>query len=145
MNCRAPLFVAPVVLLIVIAGCGGGNATNFNNVTVTVSPATATVPVSDQVTLQARVTGVSGTPVLTWAITELQTNGASGAQCNWLGTSPPAGPCPDGTIQGADASPYTPVTYHAPSAPGTFHVVAQWSTAFNPVITKNGMAVITVQ
>jgi hypothetical protein len=145
MNCRAPLFVAPVVLLIVVAGCGGGGGTNFNNVTVTVSPATAIVPVSDQTTLQAKVTGVSGTPALTWAITELQTNGASGAQCNWLGTTPPAGPCPDGTIQGADASPYTPVTYHAPNTSGTFHIVAQWSTAFNPVIIKNGTAVITVQ
>ena len=145
MNCRAPLFVAPVVLLIVVAGCGGGGGTNFNNVTVTVSPATAIVPVSDQTTLQAKVTGVSGTPALTWAITELQTNGASGAQCNWLGTTPPAGLCPDGTIQGADASPYTPVTYHAPNTSGTFHIVAQWSTAFNPVIIKNGTAVITVQ
>jgi hypothetical protein len=145
MNCRDPLFVASVVLLIVVAGCGGGGGTNFNNVTVTVSPATAIVPVSDQTTLQAKVTGVSGTPALTWAITELQTNGASGAQCNWLGTTPPAGPCPDGTIQGADASPYTPVTYHAPNTSGTFHIVAQWSTAFNPVIIKNGTAAITVQ
>lgn len=148
MNFRAPLFVAPVVLLIVIAGCGGGSGsgTNFNNVTVTVSPMIATVPASDQVTLQAKVTGVPGTPALTWSITELQTNGASGAQCNWLGTTPPAGPCPDGTIQGADASPYTPVTYHAPSTSGeTFHVIAQWSTAFNPVIIKNGTAAITVQ
>ena len=145
MNCRAPLLVAPLVLLIVIAGCGGGSGTNFNNVTVTVLPATASVPVSGQVTLQAKVTGVSGTQALTWTITELQTNGASGAQCNWLGTTPPAGPCPDGTIQGADASPYTPVTYHAPSASGTFHVVARWSTTFDPIIIKNGTAVITVQ
>jgi len=145
MNCCAPLFVTPFVLLIVIAGCGGGSGTNFNNVTVTVSPATATVPGGGQVTLQAKVTGVSGTPALTWTITELQTNGASGAQCNWLGTTPPAGPCLDGTIQGADASPYTPVTYQAPNTSGTFHVVAQWSTAFSPVIIKNGMAVITVQ
>jgi hypothetical protein len=145
MHCRARLLVAPLVLLIAIAGCGGGGSgTNFNNVTVSVSPATASVQVSGQVTLQAKVTGVSGTPALTWSITELQTNGASGAQCNWSGTTPPVGPCPDGTIQGADASPYTPVTYHAPSTSGTFHVVAQWSTAFNPVV-KNGSAVITVQ
>jgi len=145
MNCCAPLLVAPLVLLIVIAGCGGGSGTNFNNVTVTVSPATASVPVSGQVTLQAKVIGVSGTPALTWAITEQQAHDASGAQCNWLGTTPPAGPCPDGTIQGADASPYTQVTYHAPSASGTFHVVARWSTAFDPIIIETGTAVITVQ
>jgi len=37
--CRALFFVAPLVLLIVIAGCGGGGARfDPNKVTVTVSP-----------------------------------------------------------------------------------------------------------
>ena len=94
MNSRHSLFVTSLVLLIVIAACGGGGF-NENNLTVTVSPAAATVAESGQVTLQAKVTGVPGTPALTWTVTELQTNGASGAQCNWLGTTPPAGPCPD--------------------------------------------------
>lgn len=142
MNYRTRLLVATLSPLIAIAGCGSGN--NFDNVTVTISPAAVTVPLSSQVTLHATVTGVSN-PALTWTITELQINGASGAQCNWLGTVAPAGPCPDGTIQGADVSPYTLVTYHAPSTPGTFHIVAQWSTVFNPVIIKNGTAVISVQ
>jgi hypothetical protein len=145
-SCRALFFVAPLVLLIVIAGCGGGGGGfDANKVTVTISPAAPTVAASGQVTLQATASGTgSGTPLVQWSIAELQTNGASGAQCNWLGTTPPAGPCPDGTIQGADASPYTPVTYHAPSTSGTFHVVAVWQTFFNPIIIKQATSVITV-
>ena len=44
MNLSRALCVESVVLLIVIAGCGGGSGTDFNNVTVTVSPATASDP-----------------------------------------------------------------------------------------------------
>ena len=143
---RALFFVAPFVLLIVIAGCGGGGF-HANNVTVTVSPAAATVAASGQVTLQATVHSLcSGcVPAVTWTITELQTNGASGSQCNWQGTTPPAGPCPDGTIQGADAPSALTVTYDAPSTSGTFHVVAEWCDCLaNPAIIKDGIAVITV-
>ena len=91
-----------VVLLIVIAGCGGGSSSDPNNVAVTASLSAVTIPASGQVTLLATVKGSPGAPGLTWRIAELQTNGASGAQCNWQGTAPPAGACPDGTIQGAD-------------------------------------------
>jgi hypothetical protein len=144
MNSYRAFSVGSLVLLIVIAGCGGGSGVGPNNVTVTVSPAAVTIPPSGQVTLQATVTGSPGAPFANWTIAELQTNGGSGAQCNWSGTTPPVGPCPDGTIQGADAPPALTVTYHAPSTSGTFHVIAEWSTAFNPVITKDGTSVITV-
>ena len=141
MNSYRALCVGSLVLLIVIAGCGGGSGINLNNVTVTVSPAAVTIPANGQVTLQAMVTGSPGSPFAQWTIAELKTNGASGAQCNWLGTTPPAGPCPDGTIQGADAPPALTVTYHAPSTSGTFHIIADWSTE---MITKDGTSVITV-
>jgi hypothetical protein len=102
-SCRA-FCVVPLVLLVAMAGCGGGSSFDPNNVTVTVSPPAITIPASGQVTLQATVKGSPAAPALTWSIAELQTNGASGSQCNWSGATPPAGPCPDGTIQGADAS-----------------------------------------
>jgi hypothetical protein len=146
-NYRALFFVTPLVLLIVIAGCGGGGF-NENKVTVSVSPAAAPVAASGQVTLQATVRGLcsSCAPLVTWSIVELQTNGASGSQCNWQGTTPPAGPCPDGTIQGADAPPALTVTYHAPSASSTFHVTAEWCDCLaNPPVVKDGTAAITVQ
>jgi hypothetical protein len=140
MNLSRALFVESLVLLIVIAGCGGSSF-DPNNVTVTVSPPAVTIPASGQVTLQATVKGSPAAPALTWSIAELQTNGASGSQCNWSGTTPPAGPCPDGTIQGADASSPT-VTYLAPSTSGTFHVIAQ--ATVSSTLVKEGTAVITV-
>jgi hypothetical protein len=142
MNLSRALCMGSFALLIITAGCGGGSGFDTNNVTVTVSPSSVTIPASGQVTLQATVEGSPAAPALTWTITELQTNGASGSQCNWQGTTPPAGPCPDGTIQGADASPYTPVTYLAPSTSGTFHVVAQDDVSLTSV--KSGTAVVTV-
>jgi hypothetical protein len=144
INHRSAYFLALLWLLLIFPACGG-SSTNFNNVVVTVSPSSTTATTGQQVTLKATVTGISGTQALTWTIVELQANGASGAQCNWLGWTPPAGPCPDGTIQGADVSPYTPVTYNAPTTTGTFHVQVQWSTAFTPVVTKTAVATIIVQ
>ncbi len=150
MNCRAPLLVESLALLIVITGCGGGysQSDRLNKVTVTVSPAGAvTIPPGGEVTLHAMVTGSSRHSVaLFGASPDYQTNGASGARCNWSDTTPPAGPCPDGTIQGEDTSPLSvTVTYHAPSTSGTFHVIAEWSTAFTPAVVRDGTSVITVQ
>jgi hypothetical protein len=141
MNLSRALCVESLVLLIVIAGCGGGSSFDPNNVSVTVSPPAVTIPASGQVTLRATVKGSPAAPALTWSIAELQTNGASGSQCNWSGATPPAGLCPDGTIQGADASSPT-VTYLAPSTSGTFHVVAQANVSLT--LVKDGTAVITV-
>jgi hypothetical protein len=137
-------FLIPLVLLVLFPACGGGSGTNSNNVAVTVSPASPTVTTGGQVSLQATVTGLSSPPALTWSIVELQANGASGSQCNWLGSTPPSGPCPDGTIQGAGVPSSTSVTYLAPSGTGTFHVQVQWSSAFSPVVAKSATSAITV-
>jgi hypothetical protein len=141
MNLFRALCLESLVLLIVIAGCGGGSSVDPHNVTVSVSPSAVTIPANGQVTLQATVNGSPAAPALTWSIAELQTNGASGAQCNWSGTTPPAGPCPDGTIQGADANSQT-VTYLAPSISGTFHVIAQDNVSLT--VIKTATAAITV-
>ena len=142
--CRA-LHLGALMSLMLMAGCGGGaSGSNPNNVTVAVSPMSATIPASGEVTLQATVKGSAGAASAVWFIAELAVNGASGSQCNWSGATQPAGPCPDGTIEGADASAALTVKYHAPSTTGTFHVTAEWSTLFNPVVIKDGTAVITV-
>ena len=142
--CRA-LHLGALMSLMLMAGCGGGaSGSNPNDVTVAVSPMSVTIPASGEVTLQATVKGSPGAPSAVWFIAELAVNGASGSQCNWSGTTQPAGPCPDGTIEIADASAALTVKYHAPSTTGTFHVTAEWSTLFNPVVIKDGTAVITV-
>jgi hypothetical protein len=131
--------------LIAIPGCGFGGGFNASNVTVTVSPATVTIPADGQETLQATIRNYcSGCqPLYSWAISE-----NDDTNCTWL-TTPPAGPCPGGTIQ-ETATPYgyPTVTYFAPSAPGTFHVTAEWSYGANifapPTTTKQGTSIITV-
>ena len=143
-SCRA-LQLGALMSLMLMAGCGGGaSGSNPNDVTVAVSPMSVTIPASGEVILQATVKGSPGAPSAVWFIAELAVNGASGSQCNWSGTTQPAGPCPDGTIEIADASAALTVKYHAPSTTGTFHVTAEWSTLFNPVVIKDGTAVITV-
>lgn len=141
-NC---LLAASLILLIVVSGCGGSSSGfDPNNVTVSISPPTATVAEGGQVTLQATVSGCSScAPAVTWSIRELQTNGASGAQCNWQSPTPPAGPCPDGTIEEGGTPPFVTVTFHAPSSPGTIHIIAEWTLASNPPVTKDGTAAIT--
>ena len=115
-------------------------------VTVTVSPAAVTIPANGQVTLQATVKGLCSTcisDINLWSIAE-----NNGAICTWFDT-PPAGPCPAGTIQetAGSLSNSLTVTYYAPSTPGTFHVTAEWfdSLSFGSgTTTKNGTSVITV-
>lgn len=141
MNLSRALCVTLLVLLIVTVGCGGGSSFDPNNVTVAISPSAATIPTSGQVALLAIVKGSPAAPALTWSIVELQTNGASGSQCNWSGSTPPAGPCPDGTIQGVDAGSLK-VTYLAPSTTGTFHVIAQDNVSLT--LVKDATAVVTV-
>ncbi|WP_148210101.1 hypothetical protein [Candidatus Korobacter versatilis] len=138
------LSVGLLALLIGLSGCGGSTHSTVNDVTVSVTPASATVAASGQVKLTAVMSGCGSScpaPAFTWSIVELQTNGASGSQCNWE-TTPPPGPCPDGTLE--VTSDFTTATFHAPSSSGTIHVVAQLTGLGNPPTTKTGTATITI-
>ena len=142
MNLFRAFGAKSLVLLIILTGCGGGTGGfDPNKVTVAISPSAVTIQADGQVTLQATVKGSPAAPGVLWTIAELKTNGASGAQCNWSGMTPPTEPCPDGSIRGADAGSLT-VTYLAPSAAGTFHVVAQDNVSLT--VVKEGTTVITV-
>jgi hypothetical protein len=142
---RIPCVLA-FLLLIVSAGCGTGNRLNPANVSVSVSPANATISTNGQVPLQATVQGLpSGyiSSISLWTVTE----NPNGADCATdVGITPP-GPCPAGTIQLVSADELT-VTYFAPSTPGTYHINAEWEDFVNfngpPAGTQTGTSVITV-
>jgi hypothetical protein len=144
MSSYRPLRAIPVVFLIVLAGCGSGSF-NPNNVTLTISPAAATIPTNGQVTLQAilknNCPGCMG-PIQSWTIAE----NPSGANCTTFVGIVPSGPCPAGTIQ----IPVTSLTviYVAPNTPGTNHITAEWDAFDNfngpPTVTKDATSVITV-
>jgi hypothetical protein len=143
MQPHRALFVWSLALLIVIAGsCGTGNGYNANNVTVTISPATATTAANGQVPLQAMVNNFcqTCTPEIVWSIAE-----NSGTNCTWVDmNTPPIGPCPGGTIQGqgTQGPDSTTVIYFAPSTGGTFHVTASQLVTLSE--NKSGTSVITV-
>jgi hypothetical protein len=106
MNSYRELCAILLVLMSTIVGCGGGgDGFDPNRVTVTVSPAAVTIPITDPLTLQATVKGLWSTCVSTineWRVTE-----NNGSPCTWF-DSPPLGPCPGGTIEavgGATSSP----------------------------------------
>ena len=145
-----PYRVLSVALLSMLIATGYGESNKdlgfANRVTVSISPATASVAANSQVTLQATVNGLcSGcaSDIFAWSISEDATEG--GSACDWFDT-PPTVSCPAGTIQqteGASESTLT-VTYHAPSTPGTYHVVAEWCDCLGSGIKKTGTSVISV-
>jgi hypothetical protein len=144
-SCRSFWFALSLVLLIAISGCGGGNeGYNPNDVSVSVSPPSTTVSAGGQTTIVATVNGLCNTcaPQVLWSIKEMEDVAGGGAQCNWFDGAPPTGPCPFGTIDGAQT---TTVIFHAPSSAATVHVVAEWTTLFDPIVTRTATSTITVQ
>jgi len=128
----------------VTASCGASNSFNPNNVTVSVSPTTATIAANGTATLQATVQGLPYASSITrWSVAE----NPIGAICATFVGIVPSGPCPAGTIEIADGNELT-VTYFAPSAPGTYHVHAEWDhfTYFMgpPDTIRMGASVVTV-
>jgi len=132
------LCIGTLILLAVCAGCGSGGGYNPNNVTVSVSPATSTISENGQVSLQATVNGECQgcSPLMNWSVTE-----DLGANCTWVDT-PPAGPCPAGTVQVTEFVGSLTATYFVPGAAGTYHVVAY--DLVSPTVSKQGTSVVTV-
>jgi hypothetical protein len=140
MNSHRTLCIGSLVLLIICASCGGPGSGGL--ITANIAPATVTIAPGSEVTLQASATGPGSQLVngYLWDIEELTGNGE---QCDWMGDTPPAGPCPYGTIKGDLSST---VTYFAPSTSGTFTVGAEvtLSSDKNMYLSKGGTSVITV-
>src|SRR5271163_4084274 len=146
MSRHLTLYITSLFLLMAFAACGSSSKFNPNNVSVSVSPATANVATSGQLPLQASVQGLgSGIPssVTLWTITENPTT----SDCAVYVGIVISDPCPAGTIQIANSTELT-VTYFAPTTAGTYHVVAEWEDFVNftgpPLATKTGTTVVTV-
>jgi hypothetical protein len=144
MNASRIIWLGSLVVLLATTGCSSGGGFNANNVTVSVSPASTTIAASGQVTLTATVNGLCSTcepSIYLWYVNE--NNPANGGICDWY-TMPPSAPCPAGTIQqtAGGVSDTLTATYDAPSTPGTYHIVAEWSLGSG--ITQTGTSVVTV-
>jgi hypothetical protein len=75
-----------------------------------------------------------------WSITE-----NNGSPCFWADAkTPPAGPCPGGTIQalGSEGILSPSVIYFAPNTAGTYHITGSQAISYTKDVS--GMADITV-
>jgi hypothetical protein len=139
-----PLFVL-LISAVLIPGCGGGSGLpSSNQVMVLITPAQTTVAVGGTVALKGSATGFTQTPIVQWWIQEAKDAGGSD-DCGYL-TPPPVSSCQFGyVIFGSVAQFPSSATYHAPLAPGTYHVTfeATQFTTFDH-LTKTATTTITV-
>lgn len=142
------IFTAAALLLCaVVNGCGNG-LPHSSDITVTVSPASATVAVSGTVTLAGSATGFTRTPLIQWWIQEShdidRMNGCGILMANQLPPSPSS--CPFGYVAypNVDSIPSTAV-YHPPATPGTYHVTVEMTQVVTfDSVSKTAIATITV-
>jgi hypothetical protein len=143
---RLSLAVVAVVFLLLLAGCGNG-LPHSGQVSVTVSPAQATIPASGSVVLTGTAAGFTDTLLGQWWIQESY-NLDRNNNCGFLSTDPPPqSGCPYGYVMYDPnlAVPST-ATYYAPSTPGTYHITFE-ATQFVTFdhLSKTAQATITVQ
>ena len=134
MKLSQALCVESLVLLIVITGCGGGSGSQTQQSDGDRFTGGRHDPPSGEVTLQATVTGSPGTP------RPLEHRRTTDKWCQrravqLVGYHAACWTMPRRYDSGRrHPSTSVTVTYHAPSTSGTFHVIAEWSTAFTPAL-----------
>jgi hypothetical protein len=125
-----------------VVNCGSG-LPHSNQVTASVTPASASVTAGGSVTLKGDAVGFTASPIVSWWIQEAKASG--GDDCGYL-TLPPTSSCEWGYVVFGTVTQFpSQATYYAPSTPGTYHVVfeATQNTAFD-YLTKTVTATITV-
>lgn len=139
---RSILFSVAVGGTLLLVNCGSG-LPHTNQVTATITPASASVAASGTVALKGDAVGFTKSPIVSWYIQEAKTSG--GDDCGYLAL-PPTSPCNSGYVVFGSVTQFpSQATYYAPSTPGTYHVVfeATQNTTFD-YLTKTATATITV-
>lgn len=149
---RPALFLLAFASLAAMLCCGGASdLPHSSQVTLTITPAAATIPANGTVDLQGTVVGLSSPTLDWWQQDHHDAMGINGSQnCDHL-TDPVLIPgcrfgylTGSGMIQAASAV----ATYHAPPTPGTYHVTLrvfqQSSQTWAEFFEKRTTATITV-
>jgi hypothetical protein len=128
-------------------GACGNNLPHSSQVSVSVSPTEATIPVNGSVVLNGSATGFTSAPMAQWWIQESH-NLDRINDCGFITTeAPPQSGCPYGYVMYDEKmSVPSTATYYAPSTPGTYHVTFE-ATQFDKFdhLSKTAQATITVQ
>ncbi|HWR16605.1 MAG TPA: hypothetical protein VN577_17400 [Terriglobales bacterium] len=134
------------VALVLLLSCGGSGLPDSRQVTVTITPSTATISAGATVSLQGNATGFTSSPIVLWGIQESSSHTPVSACGKLADQTPPFPECTFGYVVFASVSEFPSTgVYHAPNTPGTYHVVftaTQVSTYEN--LQKSATATITV-
>ena len=139
---RAVTLPVALIAVLLLASCGNG-LPNSSQVTVTVTPAQATIAVGGTVALDGDATGFTRSPIVVWWVQEAHNGG--GDDCGYL-QPPPVSPCQYGYVIFNSVTQFpSSATYYAPLTPGTYHVTFQatQNTAFD-YLSKTATATIIV-
>jgi hypothetical protein len=150
---RLPFAVIAVLVIGVMLSCGGApDLPPESQVSLSLAPLFATIPVNGTVDLQGSISGLSA-PYLDWWMQEKHDQGINGSEdCDDI---TPANQnlianCPFGYLTGSGLVQATSATatYHAPSTPGSYHVTLRGfqlsSQQWGEGIEKRAAASITV-
>lgn len=147
MLVRSLLTCCVVVAIASFPSCGGSGLPHSGTVVPSISPSSATVAVNGTLTLTGNAIGFSASPIVQWWVQESHDLDASN-DCGYLSSQqPPQSGCPYGYVMFASVTTFpSSATYHAPSAPGVYHVTfsATQAAEFSS-LTKTVQSTITVQ
>ena len=128
------------------AGCGGG-LPHSSDVSISITPAQASVKPEGTVTLTGTETGFSRTPIVSWWIQESKAKDFNNDCCKLDTQAKDFSGCPYGFVMVHDVTtvPSTAV-YYAPATPGTYHVTVRMIEVccWFDYLTKTAQAEITV-
>jgi hypothetical protein len=147
LQMRLALFLSYVAIF--LSGCGS-DAPPASALSVTITPASATVAANGTVNLSGSASGFTRKPDIIWYMQEGPSTPATPApSCGYLNpTIPPSfNNCVYGYVIYNEGSGTAPTAvYHAPATPGTYHVVLQamQSDGFVTQAIKTASAEITV-
>ncbi len=137
----------PVLVICALVSCGGSGLPSSQSLTVTVTPASATLAAGGTVNLSGTANGFTQAPLVTWGMQESHKGSGLVLACGQFPTSQESFTiCPFGYVVYADQNTNpNPAVYHAPPTPGTYHVVfSALQIATFDSVTKTATATITV-
>ena len=139
---RALVLAAAVALVILFSDCGSG-LPHTSQVTVTVTPAQATVTTEGTLDFVGNGSGFTETPIVRWWIQEARN--AGGDDCGYL-EPPPTSSCQFGYVIYGSVNVFpSAASYFAPLPPGTYHLTFE-ATQFSTFdhLSKTASATISV-
>ena len=142
------------VSLALLVGCGSNGLPRAQDVTVTVTPASANIPAGGTLTLIGSGTGFASPPEIAppfvmWGIQGSSDGHPPVTECGLLATQDPAISvplCPNGYVMFGLVTDFpSTAVYHAPSKPGVYHVVfTVTQSVMYSSLQKSAAAEITV-